>query len=150
MKREILFKGKRIDNGDWVYGYYLVQNGRGVNGAKDSEIHQIYDTHGTQIVIPESVCQFTGLLDKNGAKIFEGDIVFNSNKTLLTLPKDPRTYVCKWVDGKYNDQNSWLKTKPQFLFKKIQPNGKNYMELIFNRDQIEIIGNIHDNPELLK
>lgn len=78
--REILFKAKRKDNGEWVEGYYTECNGKTFIGINISIYSDIFEVFCTPLirwfeVDPETLCQFTGLCDKYGNKIWENDII---------------------------------------------------------------------------
>lgn len=130
--REILFRGKREDNGEWVYGFYV----RLLDVA--GSVHRLYvpadnpDEHNAVFdIVPETVGQFTGLTDKNGNRIFEGDIV-------ETFSEDGYSLV-----GYDNIETEFgLKF---YSYNSYSGLGRDYMSR-----EIEIIGNIHDNPELLE
>lgn len=127
--REILFRAKRLNNGEWVYGSYVNQYGA----------HEIYlpdgvaSEHGFSRchVIPEAVCQYTGLTDKNGRKIFEGDIVNFYNGDGEYSP-----YEVRWRNSGFS---VLMNGKPN-LFDELDD---------FFSERCEVIGNIYDNPELL-
>ena len=126
--REILFRGKRTDNGEWVCGWYapLVCNDKTV-------IPYIRNENGTdKEVVPETVGQFTGLTDKNGKKIFEGDILDCGDRVVIV---EWHRYCGTW-DSKF------IKYKGEKCSNGIIPFEWKYRAVI--------IGNIHDNPELLK
>ena len=124
--REILFRGKSRDNGKWYEGDLgTVAHKRFIDNGKHNER-----------VIPETVGQYTGLTDKNGKKIFEGDIVSTDIK---------RPYlIVEFRDG-------------CFMFN-CNDGGEDYYDIMLpickeahtEYEYGEIIGNIHDNPELLK
>lgn len=125
--REILFRGKRKDNKEWVQGD-LLHNGYDYETAIWEQ-----ETKLVTEVIPESVGQYTGLTDKNGTKIFEGDIVnVNTNKDTLCHRYEGRNLVIRFDE-----------------YHRFVASGKLEYPLC-NHYEWEVIGNIHDNPELLK
>ena len=120
--REITFRGKRIDNGKWVYGYYKYSK------MLDEHIIVGDDDYVSYTVIPETVGQYTGLKDRNGVKIFEGDIV----KGYSVYPTDSTFESFLMGEVYYTDRGTW--------------DCYSYILGGFN-EQVEVIDNIHDNPE---
>lgn len=146
---EILFRGKRVDNGEWISGSILSFD----DGGKVilSSTAKVFKEHGTTTiccnecydVYPETVGQYTGLTDKNGVKIFEGDIVkeYKSKDKVKGVVKfgEYQSGINKYADdlGFYVE---W--TTENFLIQEL-----GYW---CRKNMLEVIGNIHDNPELLE
>lgn len=142
--KEILFRGKRIDNGEWVYGllleapireyreygsnFYIV---RGYAEHNDDGWHFL-----SYLVDEETISQYTGLTDKNGKKIFEGDIHEREN----------HFFVVKY--GKYRDCETH-EDGYGWHFEYTHRKGCEGFDGTEN-EYVNIIGNIYDNPELLK
>ena len=140
MERKILFRGKRVDNGEWVKGS-LNQFNRKTYILPDKEIDDDSKFGAYHIkkqisyeVIPETVGQFTGLTDKNGVEIFEEDVVKIDAKSIYK----ERVSIVEWVD-KVTD-GSWMSCVGKWHIETAQ---------IYTEKNIEVIGNIHDNAELL-
>lgn len=129
--REILFRGKRVDNGEWVKGFYVCipDTHYIMTGKFDSLTNGIINSEAYN-VDPNTIGQFTGLTDRNGVKIFEGDIVH-----------------VKAHSGSFTGcVTYWLEEEPRFVCE--TKHGLHYA--ICAKFEFEVLGNIHDNPELLE
>ncbi len=132
--REILFRAKRIDNGEWVEGYYLK-----TTLGKDIEPSDVifvpfkinrFGQWGWIKVLPETLCQFTGMVDKNGRRIWENDIIKHEiSDTIGVVKWYQEDYVGWCVDDIVIDEQQ-------------------FTDEMWN--ECEVIGNVFGNPELMK
>ena len=140
--REVIFRGKRADNGEWVEGDVLQT--RYHSGHIEYQIMPQAPVSSAYPVIPETVGQYTGLTDKNGKKIFEGDIV----KCTDMINDFEFNAVVEF--GNPNGEYNW-----GYQLKFISGEESNFdilcwVDMKETGAYIEIIGNIHDNPELME
>ena len=129
--REILFRGKRTDNGEWVEGYlYITHNGEQEISVYNEEVNIERWTHE---VDPSTVGQYTGLNDKNGKRIFEGDVakvLQGKDKDIAYVGFENGAFMLYPKTGNIYERTLW--------------------EYWYNDWDVEVIGNITDNPELLE
>lgn len=122
LKREILFRAKRADNGEWVYGHLAEEDCINADIIDDSVGFNTIDHYK---VIPETVGQFTGLMDKNGNKIFEGDILTNNSQDDI---------IAGFYNGCFINNNTYITLHTEIK------------DPISRKIVFEITRNIHDNP----
>lgn len=124
--REILFKAKRKDDGEWVEGYYMP---RPNNPGKLRNYIVVVSQEKWYEIVPETLCQYTGIKDKNSQKIWENDIIKHE--------RSDTTGAVKWFK---EDYVGWCVDD-------VQINEQQFTEEMWN--ECDVIGNIFDDPELI-
>lgn len=131
--REIIFRGKRLDNGKWVNGM-ICQYHEGISAKIIHNTFGAYEDGMAYCVDPSTIGQYTGLTDKTGRRIFEGDILRRKVKYPGEIPK----HIVEWEDK-------------SLMFVLRQCGKKSYTDFtIMKGVEWEIIGNVHDNREILR
>lgn len=124
--RELLFRGKTLDDPEWVYGYYVRQYEAHIIYFKEIDENGFIHRH----IYPETIGQYTGLRDRNGRKIFEGDIVKCSDGENYQVVFEQRNNSA-YFGLATTENDTWV-----------------FEDIITSN--LAIVGNIYDNPELLK
>ena len=153
--REILFRGKRLDNGEWVEGFYVERQGKQwiypsgdpvISRSLARELRPMHSAKSTQKIMregvpvdPATVGQYTGMKDKNGKRIFEGDVVEGHCHSAWShyLQRCEVAYGRDGFEARHHvncGDDGWRYYTYRVLFSK----------------DVVVIGNIHDNPELLE
>ena len=143
--REVIFRGKRTDNGEWIEGSLL-----GIDWCDKPSTYSIAPNTPVSVfysVIPETVGQFTGLTDKNGVRIFEGDILDVSSDVAYGGVAVHRLgyFVVEFHNGCF--MKSALDDPQLSFFDNAKRKGLYHF---ISTDIHKIVGNIHDNPDILK
>lgn len=137
--RQILFRGKRLDNGEWIYGDLI--------HIDKSDIGIVTDYAHWQgcRVNPKTVGQFTGLFDRNGKEIYEGDIVNRIEEKSDYYPEQPG--ICR----EHPETRRWEEIHTYTITYDVCPrlDGRELLCRQLDGSKVEVIGNIHDTPDLL-
>ena len=138
--REIIFKGKRKDNGEWIEGSLITSINRAWISSEKTDSQRLRSISNTNAIwrsieiIPETLCQFTGLCDKSGNKIWENDILMAHLDE--SYPEDAAYETVEWnVAG-------WVGHEANSI-------DRQYLDE-FDTKYYEVVGNTFDNPELLQ
>ena len=140
--REILFRGKSVDSNYFTYGYLIKLGNRyGITDKCISILDGVYHNFEVREVIPETIGQYTGMIDSNNNKIFEGDIIsipFEEDRSPYESPVFHHENGVIYFD---DSRHGW--------YVRFTDSDEISIWEFDDRDVL-VIGNIHDNPELLK
>ncbi len=146
--RKIEFRGKRVLGNDWIYGNYILDGKEHYIAINPKTANDDMGT-GSWLVKEETVGQYTGLKDKNSVKIFEGDII-----KLTTADYEDITITCEFGNARRQILENEVEITGFYFIRsdnnrKCFPITNNYLGK-HDTEIWTVIGNIHDNPELLK
>jgi len=141
MSKEILYKAKRVDNGEWVYGLPIYKNHIRVFTEHEYEDGRKikYSTTKDYQVVPKTMCEFTGLIDKNENKIFENDIVEYEDCPASDYYREDiimNRGVIEFEDGAFFVTNRETVEMGDLVYNGVM--------------ECSVVGNTFDNPELLE
>jgi len=143
MSNEILYKAKRVDNVEWVYGLPIYKNYIRVFTEHEYEFEDgrktKYDTTKDYQVDPKTMCEFTGLIDKNGNNIFENDIVEYEDCSASDYYREDiimNRGVIEFEDGAFFVTNRETVEMDDLVYNGVM--------------ECSVVGNTFDNPELLE
>lgn len=145
--REILFRGKRIDNGEWVEGFYVGLRPN-LQSMKPESCHRIYGLNTMYYEIdPETLSQYTGLKDKNGNRIWENDILKGFTYPFFCDGEFNYFAIVEWAE-EYKYFFMYTMKNPTSIVRGISEGNSELFEN-FDSDDWKVIGNTFDNLELL-
>lgn len=147
MNREILFRGRSFSDGSWVYGDLEYERNKGLLGKVRIHTYKEDGSYDRQYLVdPDTVGEFTGLVDKNGVKIFEGDIVRKRDLTFNLEYEGVVVYNSAIGCFRIHSESKGTTTRMGFEASDVYNDGKCTVPVKY---EYEVIGNIHDNIELL-